>query len=86
MEEVKTEHGVLPDCYDKRKDWRKERQCVPVFIGEQGRDIFNTIEWNKKVDTQGNQTEEEDITVKKLCKGFEEYCLPKENLVVERRK
>ena len=56
------------------------------LIGEQGRDIFNTIEWDKKVDAQGDQTEEDDITVKKLFKRFEDYCLPKKNLVVERRK
>ena len=56
------------------------------LIGEQGRDIFNTIEWDKKVDAQGDQTEEDDITVKKLFKSFEDYCLSKKNLVVERRK
>ena len=56
------------------------------LIGEQGRDTFNTIEWDKKVDAQGDQTEEDDITVKKLFKRFEDYCLPKKNLVVERRK
>ena len=56
------------------------------LIGEQGRDIFNTIEWDKKVDAQGDQTEEDDIMVKKLFKRFEDYCLPKKNLVVERRK
>ena len=31
MEEIETEHGVLPDCYDERKDWRGEIQCVSVF-------------------------------------------------------
>ena len=56
------------------------------LIGEQGRDIFNTIEWDKKLDAQGDQTEEDDITVKKVFKTFEDYCLPKKNLVVERRK
>ena len=56
------------------------------LIGEQGRDIFNTTEWDKKLDAQGDQTEEDDITVKKVFKTFEDYCLPKKNLVVERRK
>ena len=65
----------------------EEKYSVFLFlIGEQRRDIFNTIEWEKKVDTQGNQTEKDNITVKKLFKRFEEYCLPKKNLVVERRK
>ena len=56
------------------------------LIGDQGRDMFNTIKWDKKVDAQGNQTEEDDITVKELFKRFEEYCLPKRNLVVDRKK
>ena len=65
----------------------EEKYCVFLFlIGEQGRDIFNTTEWDKKADPLGNQTEEDDITVKKLFKRFEECCLPKKNLVVERRK
>ena len=33
----------------------EEKYSVLLFlIGEQGRDIFNTIEWEKKIDTQGN--------------------------------
>ena len=65
----------------------KEKYSMFLFlIGEQGRDIFNTIEWDKKLDAQGDQTEEDDITVKKVFKTFEDYCLPKKNLVVERRK
>ena len=44
----------------------EEKYSVFLFlIGEQGRDIFNTIEWDKKVDAQRNKTEA-DITVKKL--------------------
>ena len=65
----------------------EEKYSVFLFlIGEQGRDIFNTVEREKKIDTQGNQTEDDDITVKKLFKRFEEYCLPRKNLNVERRK
>ena len=61
----------------------EEKYSVFLFlIGEQGRDIFNKIERGRKVDAQWNQTEEDDITVKKLFKTFEEYCLPKRNLVV----
>ena len=44
------------------------------------------MEWEKKVDAEGNETDEDNITVKELFKNFEEYCLPKKNLVVERRK
>ena len=58
------EHGVLPDCYDE-----EEKYIVFLFLtGEQGRDIFNTVEWDKKLDAQRNQTEEDDIMVKKLFK------------------
>ena len=65
----------------------EEKYSVFLFlIGEQGRDIFNTMEWEKKVDAEGNETDEDNITVKELFKNFEEYCLPKKNLVVERRK
>ena len=65
----------------------EEKYSVFLFlIGEQGRDIFNTIEWDKKLDAQGNQTEEDGVTVKKLFEKFEEYCVSKKNLVVERRK
>ena len=70
-----------------REKTEEEKYSVFLFlIGEQGRDIFNTMEWDKKVDARGNQAEEDDITVKKLFERFEEYCLPKKNLVVERRK
>ena len=47
-----------------REKTEEEKYSVFLFlIGEQGRDIFKTIEWDKKVDTQGNQTEEDHITV-----------------------
>ena len=43
----------------------EEKYSVFLFlIGEHGKDIFNTIEWDKKVDAQENQTEEDDIMVK----------------------
>ena len=45
----------------------EEKYSVFLFlIGEQGRNIFNTVEWDKKVDSQGSQTEEDDITVGNL--------------------
>ena len=44
----------------------EEKYSVFLFlIGKQGRDIFSTIEWDKKVDAQRKKTEA-DITVKKL--------------------
>ena len=38
------------------------------------------MEWEEKVDAEGNETDEDNITVKELFKNFEEYCLPKKNL------
>ena len=66
----------------------EEKKCSVflVFVGQQRRAIFNTIEQEKKVRAQGNQTEGSDIMVKKLLKISEEHSLPKRNLVVERRK
>ena len=65
----------------------EEKYSVFLFlIGEQGRDVFNTMQWEKKRDEEGNPTDEDEITVKQLFQKFEEYCLPKKNLVVERRK
>ena len=54
-------------------------------IGETGREIFNTFSWNKKI-RDGVETEEDDITVKALFQRFEDYCLPKKNLIVRRRR
>ena len=36
-------------------------------------------------DKSGVETEENNITVKALFQKFEDYCLPKKNLIVERR-
>ena len=68
---------------------RTEEEKYSVFlflIGEQGRDVFNTMTWGIKEDEQGNPTNEDNITVQELFKKFEDYCLPKKNVVVERRK
>ena len=54
-------------------------------IGETRREIFNTFSWNKKI-RDGVETEEDDITVKALFQRFEDYCLPKKNLIVKRRR
>ena len=82
MEEVETEHGVFYLTAVMRGKTEEKYSVFLFLIREQGRDIFDTIERGKKVDAQWNQTKEDDITVKKLFKTFEEYCLPKRNLVV----
>ena len=56
------------------------------IIGEKGREIFNTWTWEKKLDENNQPTDEDDITIKLLMEKFEAYCLPKKNLVIERRK
>ena len=65
-----------------------EEQQYSTFLfanGERGRKIFNTFTWNKKM-RNGIKTEEDEITVKALFQKFEDYCLPKKNLIVERRR
>ena len=65
----------------------EERYSAFLFmIGEQGREIFNTMEWEKIQDADGNPTEGDNITINELFKKFDEYCEPRKNLVVERRK
>ena len=67
---------------------KTEEQQYSAFlfvIGERGTEIFNTFTWNKKM-RDGVETKEDDITVKALFQKFEDYCLPKKNLIAERRK
>ena len=56
------------------------------IIGKKERKIFNTWTWEKKLDENNQPTDEDDITIKLLMEKFETYCLPKKNLVIERRK
>ena len=56
------------------------------IIGERGREIFNNMEWQKKTNEEGIVTDEDDITVQGLFQKFETYCLPKKNLIIERRR
>ena len=68
---------------------RTEEEKYSVFlfvIGDKGREIFNTWTWEKKRDADNIPTDVDDITVKLLMEKFEAYCLPKKNLVIERRK
>ena len=41
--------------------------------------------WEKKRNAKGNPTDKVNITVRQLIKNFDDYFLPKNNLVVERR-
>ena len=66
---------------------KEEKSSVFLFItGEKRREIFNTWTWEKKLDQNNQPTDEDDITIKLLMEKFESYCLPKKNLVIERRK
>ena len=65
----------------------KERYSTFLFlIGEQGREIFNTWTWNKIQTATGENTDEDDITTAELLRRFGEYCQPKRNVIVVRRK
>ena len=64
----------------------EEKYTMFLFsIGQQGRDVFNTMTWEKKRNANGNATDKVNITVRQLIKNFEDYFLPKKNLVAERR-
>ena len=64
-----------------RKTEELQYSTFLFVIGEHGREIFNTFTQNKKI-RDGVETEE-DITVKALFPKFEDYCLPKNNLIAE---
>ena len=85
MEKLEAEHGVLLNCNDEGKDRRRKIHYVLFSIGQQGRDVFNTMTWKKKKNAKGNATDKVNITVRQLIKNFEDYFLPKKNLVAERR-
>ena len=58
----------------------KDRYSTFLFlIGERGREILNTWIWLKKVDADGNPTDEDDIKLHELFKRFKDYCLAKRN-------
>ena len=64
----------------------EEKYTMFLFlIGQQGRDVFNTMTWEKKRNAKGNATDKVNITVRQLIKNFEDYFLPKKNFVAERR-
>ena len=55
---------------------KKKIQCILFLIGEQGREIFNTMEWGKIEVADGNPTEKDNNTIDELFKKFDEYCEP----------
>ena len=66
---------------------KTEKEKYSMFlltIGEGGRDIFSTWSWPKKKNTDGTETDEDDITVNGLFTKFENHCIPKKNIIVER--
>ena len=69
----------------KKKTEEEKYSVFRFIIGEKGREIFNIWTWEKKLDENNQPTDEDDITIKLLMEKFEAYCLPKNNLVIERR-
>ena len=63
----------------------KEKYSTFLFIIGEGREIFNTLSWPKVKDEEGEDTDEDEINVDALFQKFEDYCIPKCNLIVERR-
>ena len=84
MEKVEANYADVSECSDLRKDWRAAIFII-IRIGEREREIFNTFTWNEKI-RDDVETEEDDIMVKTLFQKFEDYCLPRKNMIVERRR
>ena len=85
-EEYNDKLEMLHNLENQRQNLEEEKYSAFLFIiGERGREIFNTWTWDK-IKVEGVETEEDNITVKMLFQKFEEYCLPRRNLVVERRR
>ena len=68
-----------------RKTEEQQYSTFLFVIGEGGREGFYTFTWNKKIRGDA-ETEEDDIRTKALFQKYEDYCLPKKNLIVERRR
>jgi hypothetical protein len=69
----------------KSKTEEEKYSTFLFLIGDRGRDIFNTWSWDKKTDADDEEIDEDDITIDELIRRFEEYCIPRKNLVLERR-
>ena len=66
---------------------KKNYSTFQFLIDGQGEEIFNAWIWNKIQTAERHDTEEDDITTAELFRRrFEEYCQPKRNVIVERRK
>lgn len=82
---MELDHAIVSHCC---YEWKNRRGEVLMFLfitGEKGGEIFNTWTWEKKRNAAGQTTNEDDITVTLLMEGFEKYCLPKKNLISEKR-
>ena len=55
----------------KDKSEEEKYSAFLFLIGEQGRERFNTMEWEKIQDADGNPTEEAYITTNELFKKFD---------------
>ena len=66
---------------------QKEKYSAFLYcIGQRGRDIYNTFTFEKVKDEHGVDTDVDDITVAILFTKFQDYCNPKTNVLLERRK
>ena len=82
---MEEEHGVLINCSDEGKDRKRKIQSIPVFNWWSRK--RNAMTGKKKITAVGNQTDEDDITVRQLFnKNFEDYCLSKEKLSSGKKK
>ena len=65
----------------------KEKCSTFLFvIEEEGREIFNTSSWPEVKEEEREDTNEDEITMDALVQKLEDYCIPKCNLIFDRRK
>ena len=72
---------AIPDMITEKQKY----SAFLLLVGEEGHEIFDTWTWLKKEGEDGEPTDEDDITIEGLFEKFEDYCIPKRNLIVERR-
>ncbi len=64
-------------CEGKRRSALYKSSLFLGVVGEDGRELYNTFEWEE---------EDDDKDLDKILEKFEKYCVPKKNITYERYK
>ena len=85
MEEVETDHAVILECCHEAEDRRRKILSVPVHNRRKRKRNLQHMVMEKTLGEHNQRTDEDNITMKLLMEKFEVYCLPKKNLVIEKK-